>query len=186
MPILMNVLLIIVFSILFPLVHVVNGWVFKFSEITPHIALIYLPAFLRLAHVLILGRLSGTLATLLGGLLLMWSFNETLTVALLNSLCSAGGPLLALFLFKLHAKREVELTSLRDLTVLTLVYALTNAVLHHAMWSALDPAMLVAPTQVLWMVLGDIMGALLGAYIMKWVIVWRRRQKLEADLRDDL
>lgn len=97
-----------------------------------------------------------------------------------------GGPLLALYVFKLHEKREVELTSLRDLTALTLMYAIANAVLHHAVWSVLDPSMLVAPTQVLWMVLGDIMGALLGAYIMKWVIVWHRRQKLKTDLLDDL
>ena len=107
----MNFLLIILFAVIFPITHVLNGWVFKFAEISPHIGLIYLPAFMRLANVLILGRISGTVATLLGGMLLMQYFNETTTVALLNSLCSATGPLLALSLFKLHAKREVELTA---------------------------------------------------------------------------
>lgn len=180
----MNFLLIILFAVIFPIIHVLNGWVFKFAEISPHIGLIYLPAFMRLANVLILGRISGTVATLLGGMLLMQYFNETTTVALLNSLCSATGPLLALSLFKLHAKREVELTSLKDLTLLTLLYAIANAVLHHAMWSVLDPSKLVAPAQVLWMILGDINGALLGAYIMKWVIVTHRQCKLKSDLLD--
>lgn len=63
----MNFLLIILFAIIFPVVHIVNGWVFKFAEVSPHIGLIYLPAFMRLANVLILGRANGTVATLLGG-----------------------------------------------------------------------------------------------------------------------
>jgi len=68
----MNWLLVIIFSVIYPLVHIANGWIFSFVEISPHISLIYLPAFLRLANVLILGRRHGSLATLLGGLLLMW------------------------------------------------------------------------------------------------------------------
>lgn len=178
----MNALLVILFAVLFPLLHVLNGWVFKFAEISPHIGLVYLPAFLRLANVLILGRVHGTLATLLGGLLLARYFDESMLEALLNTLCSAGGPLLALYLFRWHAARAVELTSLRDLTWLTLVYAVSNAVLHHAMWLVLDPTRLVAPVQIFQMVLGDIAGALLGAYIMKWSILAYRQRKVRADL----
>jgi len=37
----MNFLLIILFAIIFPVVHIVNGWVFKFAEVSPHIGLIY-------------------------------------------------------------------------------------------------------------------------------------------------
>jgi len=92
--------------------------------------------------------------------------------------------LLALFLFKLHVRRDVELTSLKDLTVLTLIYALSNAVLHHGMWSIVDRSNLVEPSQMVWMILGDIFGALLGAYIMKWGIVSYRQYRLKADLRE--
>jgi hypothetical protein len=180
----MNWLLVIIFSVIFPLAHIANGWVFSFAEISPHISLIYLPAFLRLANVLILGRLHGSLATLIGGLLLMWYSNEASLSAWLNSVCSAGGPLLALFLFKLHVRREVELTSLKDLTVLTLLYAMSNAVLHHVMWSIVDRSNLVEPSQMVWMILGDIFGALLGAYIMKWGIVSYRHYRLKADLHE--
>lgn len=180
----MKFLLIALFSVFFFLIHIANGWVFRFVEISPHIGLIYLPAFLRLANVLILGTVSGTLATLLGGLLLMQYTDEATAAAMLNSLCSAAGPLVALSLFRLHAKREVELTSLKDLTLLTLVYAITNALLHHALWTWLEPATLVSPLQVLWMILGDLSGALLGAYIMKWLIVCHRQRKLKSDLLD--
>lgn len=179
----MDLLLVIFMAVLFPLLHILNGWIFQFAEISPHIGLIYLPAFLRLANVLILGRLHGTLATLLGGVLLMRYFDENNAVALLNSLCSAGGPLLALTFFRWHAARAVDLTSLKDLTWLTLVYAVANAALHHAVWSVLDPSRLVAPVQVFQMILGDIAGALLGAYLMKWTILLYRHHKVRADLQ---
>ena len=177
----MSALLVILLAVIFPLAHILNGWVFGLAAISSHISLIYLPAFMRLANVLILGRLNGTLATLMGGMLLMFYSNESPLVAFLNSLCSAGGPLLALYLFQWHASRPVELTSLKDLTLLTLVYAISNAVLHHIMWSVLDRSMLQDSTQVLWMILGDISGALLGAYLMKWGVLWYRQYKLKAD-----
>lgn len=180
----MTLLLIVLFAILFPIFHLANGWVFKFAEITPQIGLVYLPAFLRLANVLILGRLNGTLATLLGGLMLMEYYGEVTGLALLNNLCSAGGPLVALTLFRLHYRRNVELTSLKDLAWLTLLYALANAALHHALWSVVTPHRLEAPAQVLWMILGDVLGTLLGAYTMKWAIVWLRQRKLKSELLD--
>ena len=89
----MNALLIIALAELFPVVHIANGWLFKFAEITPHISLIYLPAFLRLANVLVLGPRNGTLATLLGGVLLgHWgvaAFPWVLAALLLGSLTIA-------------------------------------------------------------------------------------------------
>lgn len=178
----MNILLILVSALVYPLVHILNGWLFRFAEITPHIGLVYLPAFLRLAHVLILGRVSGTLATLLGSLLLMWHFDTDFSTSLLNSLCSAGGPLVALYLFRWHTGRDVALTSLKDLTLLTLIYAIANAVLHHTAWSVVDPSQLQAPVQVVWMIVGDILGTLLGAYILRWGILRYRYHQLEKEL----
>ncbi|MFM7026991.1 MAG: hypothetical protein ACKOWC_13215 [Limnohabitans sp.] len=177
----MNALLVLLFALVFPLAHILNGWVFGWLAFSSHIGLIYLPAFLRLANVLILDGLNGTLATLLGGMLLIYYTQESTTVAFLNSLCSAGGPLVALLFFRWHRGRKVELTSLRDLTELTLAYAVSNAMLHHVMWSLLDPTKLQSPVQVLWMITGDILGALLGAYLMKWGVLYYRQRKLGAD-----
>lgn len=166
----MNFLLIIALGVAYPVVHIANGVMFRFAEIAPHIALIYLPAFLRLFNVLVLGPRDGTLATVLGGVLLMRYFNDTQILALLNIVCSAGGPLLAIALFRVYFQRAVNLTSLRDLSILTLVYAPANAVLHHLLWSQLDPAALESPTQVLWMTVGDVLGALVGAYGLRWCV----------------
>ncbi len=177
----MQYVLVAALAAIYPLVHIFNGIAFKFAEITPHIGLIYLPAFLRLFNVLILKPRDGTLATLLGGVLLMQYFNDSTVVGLLNVACSAGGPLVALYLFKLHHKRKVKLTSLRDLTVLSLIYAPANALLHHLVWSQLDPSQLAEPVQVLWMTLGDLFGALLGAYILKWGVQWHRTRRITLD-----
>jgi hypothetical protein len=178
----MNALLIIALAVLFPVVHVANGWLFKFAEITPHINLIYLPAFLRLANVLVLGPLNGTLATLLGGVLLMTTFEVSLIAGLLNIGCSAFGPIVALVVFNAYTQRNFELTSLKDLGALTLIYAVANAALHHLVWSVVDRSQLAAPAQVLWMVLGDIFGALIGAYAMKFVIRQYRMRQISKDL----
>jgi uncharacterized membrane protein len=178
----MNALLIIAFAVLFPLVHIANGWLFKFAEITPHISLIYLPAFLRLSNVLILGPRNGTLATMLGGVLLMRTFDDNSVAGLLNIGCSALGPIVALVVFKTYTHRNFELTSLKDLSVLTVIYAIANAVLHHLVWSVVDKSQLAEPIQVLWMVLGDIFGALIGAYAMKFSIKHYRLRQIAKDL----
>ena len=177
----MQYVLVVALAVIYPLVHIFNGIAFKFAEVTPHIGLIYLPAFLRLFNVLILKPRDGTLATVLGGVLLMHHFNDSTVVGLLNVVCSAGGPLVALYLFKWHYKREFELTSLRDLTVLALIYAPANALLHHLMWSQLDPRQLAAPAQVLWMTLGDIFGALIGAYMLKMSVRWYKTRRINID-----
>jgi len=50
------------------------------------------------------------------------------------------------------------------------MYAPANALLHHVMWSQLDPAQLEAPQQVLWMILGDITGTLVGGYLLIFLV----------------
>lgn len=180
----MNALLIIAFAVLYPVVHIANGWLFKFAEITPQISLIYLPAFLRLSNVLILGPRNGTVATLLGSLLLMRFFEDNSITGLLNIGCSALGPVVALVVFKTYTHRNFELTSLKDLSVLAVIYAIANSVLHHLVWSVVDKSQLAEPVQVLWMVLGDIFGALIGAYAMKFAIEHYRLRQIAKDLGD--
>lgn len=166
---LLDLALIIGLGILFPLVHLANGWLFAFAELSPHVALIYLPAFLRLMNVLVLGRLKGTLATVLGVVLLLGTFPEHDGVEWVNIACSAAGPLLALMVFERWRQRPVVLTSLRDLTTVTLIYCLANALLHHLSWALMLPEPVGSLGDVASMVVGDLVGALLGAYLLKWV-----------------
>jgi uncharacterized membrane protein YfcA len=114
----------------------------------------------------------------------MRTFDDHSIVGLLNIGCSAFGPLVALYIFKTYTRRNFELTSIQDLGILTVVYAIANAVLHHLVWSVLDKSQLTEPIQVLWMVLGDIFGALIGAYALKWIVSKYRQRQLSRDLMD--
>jgi hypothetical protein len=156
-------------ALAFPFLHFSNGWVFSFLEVTPFVNLIYLPSFLRMLNVLVLGKFWGTLATALGGVFLMQMSNDQSIVSLMNVLCSASGPLLAVMAFRYFTGRDVSLQSLKDLGIVTLGYCAVNAIVHHLVWSQFDTVQLVAPQQLLWMMLGDFNGALIGAYGLKWV-----------------
>lgn len=155
-------------ALAFPFLHLLNDWAFGFLEITPFVSLIYLPSFVRMLNVLVLGKLWGTLATALGGIFLMQMSSEPSFVDLMNVLCSASGPLLAVMAFRYYTGRDVSLQSLKDLGTVTLGYCVVNALVHHLVWSQFDAAQLVAPQQLLWMMLGDFNGALIGAYALKW------------------
>ena len=163
-------LLILALAVLYPAVHILNGWLFDFATINHHISLIYLPAFLRLFNVLVLGPIYGTLTTVLGGLLLMGKFDEALPLALLNVACSSTGPLTALLSCRLYFKRRMALTSLRDLTTLTLTYCICNSLIHHVAWQVLGETPHFDFQAAAWMFIGDFNGALLGAYLMKAMI----------------
>lgn len=154
----------------FPLVHLFSGWLFSFAEISPHIGLIYLPAFIRLFNVLVLGPVKGTLATFLGGFLLMFMIgSDRSLVDILNIACSAGGPLVAVLVFQLTRGRPAQIASIYDVAVVALIYCVANALLHHLMWSFFDPSQLASPLNLFWMALGDFNGALFGAYALKWL-----------------
>ena len=117
-----------------------------------------------------LGPVYGTLTTILGGLFLMGNFNEPLALALFNIACSATGPLIALYSFRLSFKRRVELTSLRDLATLTLLYCISNSLVHHTAWQILESTRDFDLQEAAWMFIGDFNGALLGAYLTKALI----------------
>jgi len=166
----MHIFLILALAVLYPATHILNGWLFDFATINDNVSLIYLPAFLRLFNLLVLGPAFGTIATILGGLLLMSQFDEPLGVGLLNIACSSAGPLFALLCFRLYMKRQPEITSLRDLGGLTLVYCVCNSVIHHVTWVLIKKSEAFELTTVFWMFLGDLNGALLGAYLMKAIL----------------
>ena len=163
---------------LFCAVHLFNGWALRGIEFSEHISLIYLPGFLRLVHVLILGMFWGTAATAVGGLLLMFWSHDGLLVGLANLGVSASVAMVSVVLMQLLLGRRVALTRLGDLIRLALLYATLNAALHHIVWSWLDPSQLVQPAQLFYMMLGDINGALLGAMLLRWAAQHTRLKQM--------
>ena len=166
----LELLLLPCFALLFVLLHFMTGWLFGFAELTPNVSLIYLPAFMRMLSVLVLGKFRGTVATLLGGMLLMVFLESVSLTGLANVFCSAAGPLLALWTFERFNGQAVKLTSLKDLSVVTVAYCVANALIHHAVWLAFDLKELGSGVQIFWMMVGDLNGALLGAYLLKWTV----------------
>ena len=154
---------------LFCCVHIANSWLFRDLEISEHIGLVYLPSFLRLANVLILGLVWGTLGTAFGGALLFFWMQDSLWLSIVNTIASAGSAALAVVLMRFMQKRTISLTRLGDLLQLALFYALLNALAHHVFWSALDPSQLVESHQLAYMVIGDLNGAILGALALRWL-----------------
>ena len=163
----MNLLLVLVLAVLFPAAHVLNAWLFDFANLSAHVSLIYLPAFLRLFNILVMGPVYGTLATLIGGLILLFWFNEPIVLGLLNIAASCAGPLVAMMGFRIYFKRRIQLNSLKDLAVVTVAYAICNSLLHHATWLLFDHEQLLDASTSFWMFIGDLNGALLGAYLFK-------------------
>jgi hypothetical protein len=144
---------------LFPAVHLFNAWAFQSVEFSPHISLIYLPAFLRLANVLVLGLAWGTLTTAMGGFLLaVWNHNVTWVEAM-NVLASSTSGLISIWLFQVFKERPVRLLVLKDLLQLVLLYALINALLNHVAWTLVEQDALITAHQLPLMVLGDFLGA---------------------------
>lgn len=156
-------------GVLFCVVHLLNGWLLSSFEISDHISFLYLPSFLRLVNVLVLGMVWGTLGTAIGCLLLMpWS-QDTVFLSLVNATASAGCAALAVMLMRFMQKRPLSLARFSDLLSLALLYALLNALIHHALWSMLDPSQLVNPNQLAFMMVGDINGAVIGALVLRWL-----------------
>ena len=167
--------LVVLAGILYCTVHVLNGYLMKSIEVSDHISFLYLPSFLRLMNVLVLGLVWGTLGTALGGILLMYFWvNDSFLMALCNTVVSASGAALAVLAMRILQQRHLSLTKLSDLLQLALLYALLNALLHHLLWTTFDPAQIVSPNQVAYMVIGDLNGAILGALALRWLATHTR------------
>jgi hypothetical protein len=155
-------------GVLFCASHLLNAWLFQAIAISDHISLIYLPAFFRLFNVLVLGLLWGTLGTAIGGVLLLaWTHDATLWIGLFNICVSAGVAAISVVLLQVLLRRRLSITRLNDLLLLSVLYALMNALMHHVLWTVVDPSQLLYPRQVFEMMLGDLGGAVLGAWVLR-------------------
>jgi len=169
MPTAVVLFLAILSGVLFCTVHVVNGWLLQSLEFSEHISFLYLPSFLRLFNVLVLGLVWGTLGTAIGGCLLFFWLHDSLFLSIFNTTISASSAALAVWVLSILQRRKLSITRLSDLLQLALFCALLNALLHHLMWSFLDPSQLVSSDQLALMAIGDINGAIVGAVVLRWV-----------------
>ena len=149
----------------FALMHLFNAWLSRHISVSDHISWIYLPAFLRLMNVLVLGGFWGTLSTALGGVFLGVYYESLALNEGCNIAVSALSPLLAVWMLRYVKERPLRLTRMADLMQLNGIYALFNALFHHSLWALTDPAQLMSVQQFPVMVLGDFVGAAMGALL---------------------
>ncbi len=162
--------LILISALMYCGLHQLNVLLFSSLSLNPHISLIYLPAFIRLLNVLVLGPVNGTLATMFGGVLLLPFQEEVNLTEIANIACSGFGPLLASYLFKLTFNKDVALSNTKDLILLGLIYSFSNALVHHSLWLLLEPKALIWNLQFFEMMIGDITGTLLGTVALKAIV----------------
>jgi hypothetical protein len=176
-------------GVLYGAVHIANSWLFQSLELTEHISFLYLPSFLRLLNVLVLGVLWGTIGTAFGCALMFFYLHDSLMLSMCNALVSASSAAAAVWVLSILQQRRLSITKLSDLFQLSLMCALLNALLHHVMWSAIDPEQLISANQLAVMAIGDINGAILGALILRWIasrstFVQHLRQKATGSAQD--
>jgi len=172
----------LVLGLVFAAVHLFNSWAFSALEFSSFISLVYLPGFLRLANVLVMGPLWGSLATAFGHLMLILVELRPVDLALVNLVASVLGALLAALAFESLHGRRLHHFSLMDLFKVALLYTFFNASCHHLAWSMIAPELLIQKDQWLLMVIGDFNGALLGAFLLRTlarrtgIVAWLRRK----------
>ncbi len=158
-------------SLVYMSTHLANLWVFEFWEVTPNISWVYLPSFLRLANLLILGPIWGTFATALGGAELIFLSEQGLNgLAWLNVLASCSSAVAAYGLFRLITHRPVALTQLKELLLLAGVYTLINPSLHFILWHLVQAYTDTSLKDFVAMAVGDLAGAVLGSMLFVWVV----------------
>jgi hypothetical protein len=166
-----KVLLMLVSSLVYMSAHLANLWVFEFWEVTPNISWVYLPSFLRLANLLILGPMWGTCATALGGAELIFLSNQGFNgLAWMNVLASCSSAVAAYGLLHVMTQRPVALTQLKELLMLAGVYTLINPSLHFILWHLIQAYTETSLQDFVAMAVGDLAGAALGSMLFVWVV----------------
>ena len=163
--------LMLIGSLVYMSTHLANLWVFEFWEVTPNISWVYLPSFLRLANLLILGPIWGTFATALGGAELIFLSEQGFNgLAWLNVLASCSSAVAAYGLLRLITHRPVALTQLKELLLLAVVYTLINPSLHFILWHLVQAYTDTSLKDFVAMAVGDLAGAVLGSMLFVWVV----------------
>ncbi len=164
-------LLMLLGSLVYTSAHLANLWLFDFWEVTPNISWVYLPSFLRLANLLILGPLWGTFATALGGAELIFLSDQGFDgLAWLNVLASCSSAVAAYGVLRLMIHRPVALTHLKELLLLAGLYTLINPSLHFILWHGFQAYTETSLRDFLAMAVGDLAGAVLGSVLFVWVV----------------
>lgn len=162
----------LVFASLYVLLFFINDlispWV---SLVDDRIALVFLPAFVRVAAVVV-AKLAGLVGLFIGSMVITLVHGDSLAVALGVSFASAGGILIAyLILLQAMAMKTIPV-SLPVLLLLTVLYAPLNAVVHALAWDGFGLAADITALEIAGMMLGDVIGVLSMFFLLRLSARW--------------
>lgn len=148
-----------------------NEHLLRWTEVTPGVNWIYLPAGLRMCYALVL-PVQGTIAIFLASLVMASRDPDLSFLLVVAGACvTAAGPALArvVALQRLGLRPNLENLNSRMLWTLAAVFGLFSSTLHQAYYAAIDrdPAWLS-----MW--IGDTLGCLLCLYGLKGLTIWWR------------
>jgi hypothetical protein len=156
---------------LYVLVYALDGLAKPFFDVVDgRISLMFLPAFIRVAAVLVAG-MAGLLGVFAGSLFVgLFVVGDPPLLAAASSLASAGGIGLAYWLTRYALRATVLPFTLSTLLTLTAFYSTFNAIVHGLVWGLVIPERLITVPQLAQMIVGDFFGVVFGFVIVRIII----------------
>ena len=149
-----------------------------FSVIDERVSMVFLPAFIRVAAILVAGA-SGALGLFLGALALGVMQELAVLQNLSQAFFTALAPCLAVLLLRFAMAGRPLAITLSLFLLVALLASMFNAVLHHVFWDLYpltEPVTLITFWQML---AGDLAGALLGfgcfALVVRSLALFKRQ-----------
>lgn len=174
----------IVFALLYVGFYYLNLLIAPIFDVIPgRVSLLFLPAFIRVAAILVAG-IAGLAGVAIGSLFVSVAvYQEPLFTSIWIAIASSIGIALS-YLVMRYASNGKELAfSLPVLMVLATLYCAFNALLHGLAWELVGIASTVTIKDLALMMLGDFMGVIVMFYALRLMLRIVKRLGLPATLR---
>jgi len=172
-----------VFAVLYVAFYFLNLLIAPIFDVIPgRVSLLFLPAFIRVASILVAG-IAGLAGVAIGSLFVsVVVYQEPLFTSLWIAIASSIGIVLS-YLVMRYASNGKELSfSLPVLMVLATLYCAFNALLHGLAWELVGIASAITIKDLALMMLGDFMGVIVMFYALRLLLRIVKRLGLPATL----
>jgi hypothetical protein len=158
------------FATLYILLFFVNNLISPWVDVVDdRIALLFLPAFARVAAVVV-AKLAGLLGLLAGSFVVGLFYSDSAWAALSISFASVAGIFIAYWILLQAMRVTVLPMSLPVLIVLTVLYAPLNAIVHSFAWEGLGMSAGITALEIAYMMFGDVLGVVVMFFALRLVM----------------
>lgn len=173
----------IAFAVLYVSFYLVNLLIAPFFDVIPgRVSLLFLPAFIRVAAILIAG-LAGLVGVGIGTIFIsLVVYQEPLLTAIWVSIASSIGIALSYLVLRYASNGKELAFTLPVLLVLATLYSAFNALLHGLAWELVGLASVVTIKDLALMMLGDFMGVIVMFYLLRYTLRLMKKLGFRATL----